>query len=77
MSGTLTPSQTCRLRVGTSGYSYTEWIEVGFYPPGTSSGKMLPIYAQTFPITELNYTWYQMPKADALERMRRNVPGTC
>jgi len=37
---------------------------------------MLPIYAQLFPITELNYTWYQMPKADALERMRQQVPGT-
>ena len=34
---------------------------------------MLPVYAQTFSITELNYTWYQMPKADAIERMRQQV----
>jgi uncharacterized protein YecE (DUF72 family) len=53
----------CRLRVGTSGYSYAEWVNTGFYPPGTRSGQMLPLYAQTFPITELNFTWYQMPKA--------------
>ena len=46
----------CRLRVGTSGYSYTEWINAGFYPPGTRSGQMLPLYAQTFPVTELNFT---------------------
>ena len=65
--------ETCRLKVGTSGYSYTEWTEAGFYPPATRAGAMLPHYAGLFPITELNYTWYQMPKADAIERMRRLV----
>ncbi|MDJ0882900.1 MAG: DUF72 domain-containing protein [Desulfobacterales bacterium] len=63
-----------RVQVGTSGYSYTEWIEAGFYPPGTRAGHMLPLYARLFPVAELNYTWYQMPKAPALERMRRQVP---
>ncbi|MEE4602233.1 MAG: DUF72 domain-containing protein [Desulfobacteraceae bacterium] len=64
----------CRLWVGTSGYSYAEWADAGFYPPGTKSGNMLPLYAQNFPITELNFTWYQMPKARALERMHRQAP---
>jgi len=64
----------CRLFVGTSGYSYTEWVEAGFYPPGTKSGHMLPLYATHFPITELNYTWYQMPRAEAVERQRRLAP---
>ncbi len=64
----------CRLMVGTSGYSYAEWVDAGFYPPGSKPAKMLPFYARTFPITELNYTWYQMPKAAAVERMRRQVP---
>ncbi len=64
----------CRLLVGTSGYSYAEWVEAGFYPAFTQSGKMLPLYAKVFPITELNYTWYQMPRAEAVERMRRNAP---
>ena len=65
------PPPPCRLRVGTSGYSYTEWAEAGFYPPGTPAGRMLPYYARLFPITELNYTWYQMPKAESIERMRQ------
>ena len=65
----------CRLWVGTSGYSYAEWTDAGFYPPGTKSGNMLPLYAQNFPITELNFTWYQMPKARALERMHRQAPA--
>jgi uncharacterized protein YecE (DUF72 family) len=65
----------CRLFVGTSGYSYTEWIDAGFYPPGTKSGKMLPLYTRHFSITELNYTWYQMPRAEAIERQRRQAPS--
>ena len=70
-----TPKHSCRLRVGTSGYSYAEWVNAGFYPPGTRSGQMLPLYAQTFPITELNFTWYQMPKAAAIERLRQRAPS--
>lgn len=68
------PVGACRVRVGTSGYSYAEWAQAGFYPPGTRSGGMLARYAETFSITELNYTWYQMPRAQAVERMRRQVP---
>ena len=63
-----------RILVGTSGYSYAEWVPAGIYPPGTRPGGMLPIYAAAFPATELNYTWYQMPKAPALERMLAQVP---
>ena len=62
------------VRVGTSGYSYPEWVDAGFYPSGTRPGGMLALYAQRFAAAELNYTWYQMPKAHALERMCRHVP---
>ena len=65
----------CRLRVGTSGYSYAEWVDAGFYPPGVKSGSMLPLYARDFAVTELNYTWYQMPKARAVDRMCRLAPA--
>lgn len=66
--------KTCQLHVGTSGFSYTEWVEAGFYPPGTKSGNMLKQYARCFSTTELNYTWYQMPRAEAIERHRQQVP---
>ncbi len=69
-----TPPGRCGFRVGTSGYSYAEWVAFGFYPPGTKAGRMLSVYSQTFPITELNYTWYQMPKARSVESMRRQAP---
>jgi uncharacterized protein YecE (DUF72 family) len=49
-------------------------VEAGFYPSGTKSGKMLQQYARRFSITELNYTWYQMPRAEAIERHRQQVP---
>lgn len=65
---------TCRLYVGTSGYSYTEWAEAGFYPPGSGKADMIAWYARCFSITELNHTWYQLPRAETIERRRRQVP---
>ena len=63
----------CRIHVGTSGYSYAEWVDAGFYPAGTKSVQMLPLYAKQFSATELNYTWYRMPTSDAIERQRQQV----
>ena len=60
--------------VGTSGYSYTEWVDGGFYPQGTRTPEMLALYAQTFPVVELNYTWYQMVRAEAISRMIARAP---
>jgi uncharacterized protein YecE (DUF72 family) len=72
---TIDISHSCRLQVGTSGYSYPEWSDNGFYPPGTPAREMLALYARQFAVTELNYTWYQMPKAAAMERMIPKVPA--
>jgi len=65
---------SCHMKVGTSGYSYAEWVESGFYAAGTKSSDMLSAYAKRFSITELNYTWYQMPKAQAIAQMLKKVP---
>jgi len=62
------------LYIGTSGYSYSEWIDAGFYPAGTNSSNMLDFYFSSFCAAELNYTWYQMPKAPAMKRMCAKVP---
>ena len=64
----------CRLYVGTSGYSFTEWTEAGFYPAGSGGADMIAWYARCFSITELNHTWYQLPRAETIERRRRQVP---
>ena len=62
------------LYAGTSGYSYAEWVDAGVYPAGTHAAGMLQAYTDMFTATELNYTWYQMPKARSLERMAAQVP---
>lgn len=64
----------CPVLVGTSGYSYTEWVDGGFYPQGTRTPQMLALYAQSFPVVELNYTWYQMVRAEAIQRMIAQAP---
>ncbi len=77
-SGLIVGSSSCPLLVGTSGYSYTEWSDCGFYPAGTRTADMLGLYRRFFPIVELNYTWYQMPRADAMIRMVKKTPtGFC
>ena len=71
-------TETNRVLIGTSGYAYSEWVDAGFYAPGTGSARMLDQYARIFPVTEINYTWYQMPKAPAVDRMRRKaLDGFC
>jgi len=63
----------CPFLIGTSGYSYPEWIDSGFYPRKTKSAHMLELYSRSFSLVELNYTWYQMVRAEALERMLTRV----
>ena len=65
----------CQLWLGTSGYSYTEWVDGGFYPRGTRAAQMLPVYAERFPVTEINHTWYQMPRAEATSRQMARAPA--
>ncbi len=62
------------ISIGTCGFSYPEWVEENIYPVGTKSAHMLALYSDEFPIVELNYTWYQMPREETIERMIRTVP---
>jgi uncharacterized protein YecE (DUF72 family) len=64
-----------KILIGTSGFSYPEWVEAGIYPAGTKSGQMLGLYQQLFSLVELNYTWYQMVRAEAMERMLGRIEG--
>jgi len=67
--------QLCKAFVGTCGYSYTEWVDYGFYPKGTRTSDMLGLYSRCFSVVELNYTWYQMARAEAIGRMLKNAPS--
>ncbi len=73
MTGKTLTINGCELFIGTSGYSYPEWIDAGFYPKKTPSGRMLDLYSRAFSVVELNYTWYQMARAEIMERMLERV----
>ncbi|HEY3316462.1 MAG TPA: DUF72 domain-containing protein [Bacillota bacterium] len=63
-----------RLFLGTSGFSYDEWVGA-FYPPGTSSQGRLAFYAERFNSVEINSTFYRFPTADMLGRWRGETPS--
>ncbi len=48
--------------VGTSGWSYDDWVGE-FYPPGLGKDKWLEFYAKYFSTTEVNSTYYTFPSA--------------
>jgi uncharacterized protein YecE (DUF72 family) len=55
-----------RWRVGTSGFSYDEWIG-SFYPEDLPGAGRLAYYAARLPAVEINNTFYRMPKTAVLE----------
>ncbi|MCX7599632.1 MAG: DUF72 domain-containing protein [Armatimonadetes bacterium] len=61
-----------RVYVGTSGYSYEDWVGK-FYPVDISSSEYLTYYAQVFDTVEINYTYYRMPNARTMRAMARKV----
>ena len=61
------------LRVGTSGYSYKEWLGP-FYPEKLPASEMLGYYAERFRTVEINNTFYRMPTESVLEQWSKQVP---
>ncbi len=62
-----------KFHIGTSGFSYKHWKEI-FYPPGTKPADYLSFYAQTFKVTELNTSFYHLPRAKTIEGWMNKVP---
>ena len=59
--------------VGTSGYSFDDWVGV-FYPTGIRKGDMLSHYVGSFPVVEVNATYYRILKPVVLHQMERKTP---
>ena len=68
------PSSKKKIRIGTSGYSFKDWVGP-FYPEGTASRQMLPYYAARFPAVEVNVTYYRLPEARTFRQMETKTPG--
>jgi len=62
-----------KILIGTCGYSYNEWVGP-VYPEGSKREQFLSLYAARFNTVELDYTYYQMPRADHLQRMANEAP---
>ncbi|NBB90711.1 MAG: DUF72 domain-containing protein [Spirochaetes bacterium] len=62
-----------RIVIGTSGYSYADWIGP-YYPEGTSSSAFLTQYSRDFALTELNFSYYRMPDPRMLSRLVAKTP---
>jgi len=63
------------IRIGTSGFSYKEWLG-GFYPPRLPGSKMLAFYAERLPTVEINYTFRRIPRPELLAGWAAQTPAS-
>lgn len=61
------------LRAGTSGWNYPDWKGV-FYPPELKSRDYLGWYSRHFDTTEVNYSFYHLPKRRTYENWAAQTP---
>lgn len=61
------------IRIGTSGWSYADWVGP-FYEPGTQQGDFLARYAEDFDIIEVDSTFYRPPSARMVAGWDRRTP---
>ena len=59
--------------IGTSGWSYSHWKEV-FYPPKLKPTDYLGFYSKSFSITEINTSFYHLPKLQTVLNWVAKVP---
>jgi uncharacterized protein YecE (DUF72 family) len=59
--------------IGTSGYSYKDWVGP-YYPDGTPQKQWLEYYAREFRATELNFSYYRVPSISTMERLAAKTP---
>lgn len=62
-----------RIRVGTSGYSFADWMG-NFYPAGLPRSGMLDHYSRFFDTVEINSTYYRILPPATMEGMVRRTP---
>ena len=66
-------TQSARIFIGTSGYSYKNWHE-RFYPPDLAQKNLLPFYASIFNTVEINNSFYMLPRPAAVQRWSGETP---
>lgn len=62
-----------KLRIGTSGWSYSHW-QGQFYPEEVKKGEWLEFYAENFETVELNSSFYHLPRKSTFAGWRERTP---
>lgn len=62
-----------KLYIGTSGWSYDEWVGE-FYPEGTGKSDFLEYYVDQFNTAEVNATFYRLPFENMVKGWRKKAP---
>ncbi|WP_447979547.1 DUF72 domain-containing protein [Candidatus Nitrospira bockiana] len=62
-----------RLFIGTSGWTYRSW-KGPFYPDDLPSRDYLAFYAREFSTTEINYSFYHLPRPETFAKWATQVP---
>lgn len=64
---------TPRAYIGTSGWTYPDW-KLRFYPREVRPADWLAYFSRHFETTEVNNSFYRMPRQDVVERWSNQVP---
>jgi len=62
-----------KLFIGTSGWVYSHWEGI-FYPEGLSSKNKLKYFSQHFETTEINYSFYRLPRLSTYQNWYEQTP---
>ena len=63
-----------KLLIGTSGWVYGHWEGI-FYPEGLPSKDKLKYFSQHFKTTEINYSFYHLPRPSTYQNWYNQVPA--
>lgn len=63
-----------KLFIGTSGWTYQDW-EGFFYPKDLALKDKLKYFSQHFKTTELNYSFYHLPRAATFKKWHSETPS--
>ncbi len=66
-------AQRPHLFIGTSGWNYPDW-RGRFYPESLRAAEYLSYYSRHFPTTEVNYSFYHLPRTSTYGNWAAQVP---
>lgn len=65
--------QSFRTYIGTSGWIYEDWEKI-FYPENLLSKDKLKYFSQYFKTTEINYSFYHLPRPSTYQNWYKQTP---